>query len=80
MVKIASGQSLPSEVLTEALSNVDLLRSGVEPVFLRIEYISCPLDSLLVFASLETCRMVGSIVCTLFDDFDAFRFEKNDLD
>lgn len=30
--------------------------------------------------SSDTCRIVGSIWCTLLDDFEAFKFEKNPFD
>ena len=35
---------------------------------------------ILLVVSSETWRIVGSNLCILFDDFDAFRFEKKDLD
>lgn len=53
--------NIPSRFSFAELSNVDRLRSGVEPGLLRIEYMlfSFKVMSLLVMSS-ETCRIVGS--------------------
>jgi len=69
---------IPSPASVISLSNVDRLRSEVEPGLFRKEYILVSFRgvSLLVMSS-DTCRIVGSTWCTLLDDFEALKLEKN---
>lgn len=63
------------------LRKVSRLRSGVDPVVLRKEYRDFSVESTLLLAvSSDTCRMVGSMLKILFEDFDAFIFAKKPLD
>lgn len=63
------------------LCKVNRLRSGVDPVVLRREYSDFSVDPALDLAvSSDTCRMVGSMWYTLFEDFEAFMFEKKPFD
>ncbi len=69
--------SLPSRSSVTLLCKVNRLRSGVDPVVLRREYSDFSVEpTLLLAVSSDTCRIVGSIWNTLFEDFDAFMFEK----
>ena len=78
MTPYRSGKdSLPSRSSVELLSKVNRLRSGVDPEVLRKEYSDFSVESTLLLAvSSDTCRIVGSMPCTLFEDFEAFLFEK----
>ena len=73
--------SLPSRSSVVLLCKVNRLRSGVDPVVVRKEYIDFSFESTLPLAvSSDTCRMVDSMWKTLFEDFDAFIFEKKPLE
>ena len=72
--------SLPSRSSVKLLSKVNRLRSGVDPEVLRREYSDFSVESTLLLAvSSDTCLIVGSMRCTLFEDFEAFLFEKKPL-
>ena len=69
--------SLPSRSSVVLLCKVSRLRSGVDPVVLRREYSDFSVESTSLLAvSSDTCRIVGSMLKILFEDFDAFMFAK----
>lgn len=78
MINRRSGKdNLPSRSSVRLLCRVNRLRSGVDPVVLPREYSDFSFESALLLAvSSDTCRMVGSMLCNLFEDFEAFMFEK----
>lgn len=74
-------ESLPSGSPVESLCKVNRLRSGVDPVVLRRVYSDFSVESTLLLAvSSDTCLIVGSMRCTLFEDFEAFLFVKKLLE
>lgn len=69
--------SRPSRSSVELLPNVNRLRSGIDPVVLCKVYSDFSVESTLLLAvSSDTCRIVDSMWCTLFEDLEAFLFEK----
>lgn len=77
----SSKNSLPSRSSVTLLCKVNRLNSGVDPVVLRREYSDFSVESTLLLAvSSDTCRIVGSILYTLFEDLEAFMFEKKPFD
>ena len=77
MLCVSAKDILPSGSSVEVLCKVIELRSGVDPELLRREYSGLSVASTLLLAvSSETCRMVGSMWCSLFEDLEAFMFEK----